>query len=561
MAKNILERIHQRCKGMEQTFRERGWERSGSDIKDYLVPDRGKFLQGNTPSTTNEANIDNRQYIIDDTGEEKLGFLVSGFMSMLVPETSVWFKAATNDPAIKDIQRVRVWFDNVTDLILRVFSNADVYGTLYNTFTEFCSFATGFQLLDSDEVLTIRPKSYTFGEAFIELGPDKMPDTFAHKSYWSAKELVDEFGEDSVSQVVKEQMKPNGQAEKRFLVWHYIEPRGKTKGLDNPNGMAFNSVYFEEENVSKGIALRTSGYHEFPVQAPRWLAISNDTYGKESPGMKQLANIKMLQSQTEDYLIISKRMGDPPLVSSGNYNDINSLPGGITNSPDITGSQPSVQPLFSQPGNPAVLREGMQDTRDLIDVGFYNPLFLIVSNTSDAKRMTATEVVSRNEEKFAMLGPILNRVFNELLKPMINRTFNILERQGFFSEDGEFPVPPELAGQDFDIEFVSVLAQAQRAVGMANIDRFVERIGTLAAISPEALDRVDFDEMVNVWGKNIPASILKDQETTDNERAARAEQQQAMAEMAAMESAAETVNKLGNTPAGGDTALAEMAEE
>ena len=201
----------------------------------------------------------------------------------------------------------------------------------------------------------------------------------------------------------------------------------------------------------------------------------------------------------------------------------------------------------------------MEKVEGAIARGFYNDLALLVSGAEN-DRMTATEVVARNEEKFALLGPVLDKLNNELLKPLIDRTFNILARQGFFDPDGMYPLPEELADIELEVEYTSILAQAQRAVGLNNVDRFVERMGILAQLDPSALDMMDTDQVVEQYGLNVPAKILREVEEAIQMREDRALQQQAAAQMAALESGAEVTNKLGNTPSGEGTALADVEE-
>ena len=74
-----------------------------------------------------------------------------------------------------------------------------------------------------------------------------------------------------------------------------------------------------------------------------------------------------------------------------------------------------------------------------------------------------------------MLGPVLERLHNELLSPFIDITFERLATAGVLP-----PPPPELEGVDLEIEFISTLAQAQRAVAAAGSDRLLGTISTLA---------------------------------------------------------------------------------
>ena len=43
---------------------------------------------------------------------------------------------------------------------------------------------------------------------------------------------------------------------------------------------------------------------------------------------------------------------------------------------------------------------------------------------------SATEIVERREEKMVMLGPVLERLHDELLDPLIGRVFQIIARAG-----------------------------------------------------------------------------------------------------------------------------------
>ena len=85
-------------------------------------------------------------------------------------------------------------------------------------------------------------------------------------------------------------------------------------------------------------------------------------------------------------------------------------------------------------------------------------LFMMIAN-SGRGQMTATEVAERHEEKLMMLGPVLSRLNEEVLRPLIERCFDILARQG------QLPPPPEeLRGQKLSVEYTSMLARSQRAI-------------------------------------------------------------------------------------------------
>ena len=52
---------------------------------------------------------------------------------------------------------------------------------------------------------------------------------------------------------------------------------------------------------------------------------------------------------------------------------------------------------------------------------------------------------------------------------------------------------------ELNVEFVSMLAQTQRAVATNSIDRFVLSLGQVASIKPEVLDKLDADQWADAY--------------------------------------------------------------
>jgi hypothetical protein len=89
-------------------------------------------------------------------------------------------------------------------------------------------------------------------------------------------------------------------------------------------------------------------------------------------------------------------------------------------------------------------------------------------------------VAERHEEKLLMLGPVLERIHYELLDPLIARTFALANEAGL--------IPPPPADVDLgatQIEYVSILSQAQKAVGVSRIEQSVQFLGNMVAVYPE----------------------------------------------------------------------------
>tara|TARA_R110001606_G_scaffold319345_1_gene466217 strand:- start:662 stop:1387 length:726 start_codon:yes stop_codon:yes gene_type:complete len=203
-----------------------------------------------------------------------------------------------------------------------------------------------------------------------------------------------------------------------------------------------------------------------------------------------------------------------------------------------------------------LIKTEIDDVEQRISRSMYEDLFLMLAN-SDRRQITAREVAEKHEEKLLMLGPVLERLHNELLDPLINRTFSIAQ------SNGVFPEPPEsLQDKELNIEYISVLAQAQRLVATGGIERLAEFAGSLAAVWPEARHKVDATQMVddfsNALGVN-PKQVRSDDAVAEiiaqeQAAAAQAAQQQQAMEMAAM------AKPLSETDVGGQSILDRAAE-
>ena len=174
----------------------------------------------------------------------------------------------------------------------------------------------------------------------------------------------------------------------------------------------------------------------------------------------------------------------------------------------------------------------------------------------DRRQVTATEIQAKQSEKMLLIGPVVERLHTELLSPLIKRTYSLMQ------EWNALPPPPEGMGYaELDVEFESVLAQAQKVTATSSIDQGIAFAVNLAGARPEALDLLSVDETVRAYWDRIgmPQACIADEQAVDAVRQQRAQEQQAMAQqqqMAAEGQAAQDISgaakNLGQTPAGAD---------
>jgi hypothetical protein len=310
---------------------------------------------------------------------------------------------------------------------------------------------------------------------------------------------VKEFGRDNCSVAVRN-LYDRGTLGAWVPLIHIIEPRAdRDPSSKAAKDMAWRSCYFEQGGQDDKY-LRDGGFRSFPALCSRWSVSGGDIYGN-SPGMEALGDVKQLQQEQ-----LRKGQGidyqtKPPLQAptSMKNSEVEMLPGGISY---YDGNTPGagIRNAFEVNLDLNHLLEDIRDVRERIKAAFYADLWLALEQVEQGK-MTAYEVAERKEEKLLMLGPTSERLHNEELSPLIKATFDRMIRAGILP-----PPPQELHGMQLNVNFISMLAQAQRAIGTNSIDRFVGNLGQIASIKPGVLDKFDEDEWAEEYSDMLGIS-------------------------------------------------------
>lgn len=526
------------------------WWAHWKEISDYLLPRSGRFFVQDRDKGWRRHNN-----IYDSTGTRALRVLAAGMMAGMTSPARPWFRLATSDPDLVKYGPVKIWLNDVTRLMQTVFERSNTYRALHSLYEELGAFGTAASLVLDDHSDVIRHYPLTTGEYCIATDYRGQVNTLYREFQKTVHEIVGEFGIDNVSSTVKN-LYDRGSLDQWITLIHAIEPRTDRDPTKRDNlNMAWRSCYFEI-GAPDGKFLRESGFKEFRAVAPRWATAGGDIYGN-SPGMEALGDIKQLQHEQ-----LAKAKGinykvDPPLQvpTSLKNRDVERLPGGVS-FVDTATPHGGIRTAFEVNLDLSHLLEDIQDVRQRINSTFYTDMFLMLANGVD-QRMTATEVAERHEEKMLMLGPVLERLHNELLDPLVEMTFSRMVAVGIVP-----PPPEELQGQDLNVEFVSMLAQAQRAVGTNSVDRFVGNLGMVAQAKPEVLDKFDSDKWADIYADMLgvdPELIVPDDKVALI-RQQRAQAQQAAAQSAMTNQAADTAQKLGNTPTTGGNAASDIMQ-
>lgn len=529
------------------------WREHGVQISNYLLPRSGRFL---TSDRNNGARRHNN--ILDSTGTRALRVLGAGLMGGATSPARPWFRLATSNGDLMKLQSVKIWTNTVSRLMRDIFQRSNTYRALHAMYEELGAFGTAACLIMDDDEDVIRMYPLTFGEYRIAVNARGEVCTLYRQFDKTVSELVDEFGYERCSSAVQN-MYNSGTLDAWVTVVHAIEPRkDRVPGRLDKKNMPYKSVYVELNNRDKKI-LSESGFKMFRVLCPRWSVSGGDIYGN-GPGHEALGDTKQLQHQQLRKAECIDYQTKPPLqipVSMKNR-EIDRLPGG-TSYVDMASASNQVKTLYDVNLRLDFLLSDIQDVRQRIQSCFYTDLFLMLSQ-ADNTSMTATEVAERHEEKLLMLGPVLERLHNELLDPLIEITFSrMLEVPGLLPEP-----PEELQGADLNVEFISMLAQAQRSVSTNSVDRYVMALGNVAQlVNPDVRDRFDADHWADAYADmlGIDPEMIVDEQIAMQKRDARNKAQQQANAAAQVEQMAGAANKAANAPTEGKNALTDVIQQ
>lgn len=517
------------------------WWAHWQEITTYLLPRNGRFyVQDRDKGWRRHNNI------YDNTGTRALRVLGAGMMAGATSPARPWFRLGTADPELNSYQPVKIWLADVTTRMQMVFQRSNTYRTLHQMYEELGAFGTAASIVLPDYNNVIHHYPVTVGEFAIAQDYQGKVCTIYREFEKTVGEIVKEYGYKNCSTTVRN-LYDRGSLDAWVRLIQAIEPRADRdiRKKDALN-MAWGSYTFEVGGNPNQF-LRESGFKDFPALVPRWATAGGDIYGN-SPGMEVLGDVKQLQHEQLRKAQVIDYQTKPPLQvpTSMKNRDVESLPGGIS---FYDGQSAGIKTAFEVNLNLQHLLGDIQDVRERVRGGFYADLFLMLANATDT-RMTATEVAERHEEKLLMLGPVLERLHNELLDPLIEMTFTRM------LEAGAIPPPPqELQGMELSVEFVSMLAQAQRAIGTNSVDRYVANLGAVASFKPDVLDKFDADQWADAYADMLgvdPNLIVgNDQVAIVRENRAKLETQRAQMEQ--VKQMSEVGRNLGTVQTGDGT--------
>jgi hypothetical protein len=317
-------------------------------------------------------------------------------------------------------------------------------------------------------------------------------DTHYRDVRFTARQAVQQFGKDRLPQVIQKAAENHTQCDSTFDFIHAVEPNPEfQQGRIDWRGKRYRSLYVSvqgEKVVDEG------GYRCLPYAVSRFFQAPGEVYGR-SPGWNLLPDIKMLNEMKKTQIRAAQKAVDPPMLlpEDGALTGFD-LTAGALNYGGISDDGKQMAMALQLGANFDIGKQGIQETRELLNDGFFINLFQILVQDHD---MTATEAMLRAQEKGQLLAPTFGRQQAEFLNPITRRELDLLYAVPGLMETLVGPMPPELlqAGGVYNTEFDSPLNRMQRAGDVVAFGQTFQALAPIAQADPTVLQVFDFEKV------------------------------------------------------------------
>ena len=573
MMANGYQTKRQRFATIEAQLRQErnSFESHWSELSEHFAPHRYR-------KTDTERNRGHKRHgkIINESGMLAARTARSGMFAGMSSPARPWRRLTTPDPDLADFGAVKDWLHTVNRRMTTLTLRSNFYHVIPTLYGDELVFGGGAIGIFEDTQDLMRCYSYPVGSSWLACNDRGVVDTFMYRYQMTVRQLVLKFGDPQASEANKwkpfsshvKSLWDAGSYETAIYLMHVITPNMEfdPRRLEAKYAMPYSSCYYEQGMGANGLTqvqysahdgfLKESGLPYFPILAPQWEKAGEDTYSTTCPGMEALGTTKEIQSTEKRLSKAIEKMLNPPMQGPSSLrNHKPSLIAGDFTAVDSLNDKGGLRPVHEV--NMAVQHVEARIARmeERVDRCFYVDMFLMIDRMQGVQPRNEAEIAERHEEKLLALGPVLESNNDGLFDPLTDIQFQLLQKAGMIPE-----APQELAGMDLKVEYESIMAKAQKLVGVAGTERFIGFIGNVAAAKPEVLDRINADELADEYGDmmGVSTKIIVPLEQAMQIREQRAQQQAQQQAMAAATQATQAAAQLSDADLSTDNALTRM---
>lgn len=496
--------------------------------------------------------------------QEQLKKGASGFSVHMTSAARKWFEIASALPAQTSSPQqdgLDKGLEVLTDAVREVFAASGIYAQLDKLYEHLLAFGTGCMLVLPERRASgyrlVRAVTLRFGTYALGIGADGLVNRVSRRFEFTASQLADSFGLERLPPSLRSEVLSGKGSNTRVEVTCLVEPNHVDGRPDEiatlaslGEEMIYRACYWANWSEPGYELLDVRGVPINPIVAPRLEKEHGDVWGR-GRGLDALPGARALAALREDAINIAGNIADPALVVDVSLQGypLRLERGGITYWPMGDGKSPTA-PAVPVPQSLAGLAELQQDIRsEIADTLLVTRFAVIDALKANPGVKTATEVEQLVRENLGLLGPIVTGLDHELLDPLVGAvatlTLQAAQEMGL-SLDVLSPV----LTQGLKIVYVGEIHQAMKAGNISAITGLTGYIGTLMQVtrSPAVTDSLDADRAIRDFAESVGASklLLKSPDEVAAIRQARADEQQRMVQLAAMQQVASAAKDGGS---------------
>lgn len=521
MGDKLADSILKRLSGLN-VYRAK-WIRVWNDVARYVMPNHSPVSI--LTQSVNKGSP--KPQPLDTIGIDCRMLLAAFIYSNTVYSGEQWFdlKEQVDKGAVEDRTKSE-FLQKLAGVVLDLTTSSN-FDHVYRQFLDnYVSFGTGvffWELKDSE--LFCRQWSVT-DNVFIAENSKGEVDTVFRIFGYTAKQAVEEFGYDNVSEEIRTAYADSSKCAQEFSFVHAVYPRPESErdpDKTTPKNKPFADIYVERASRK---VVSVGGRDSFPYCASRFFNMG-ETYGR-SPAMNAIPSLKAVSMATWAYLKNVEFNAKPMVFAPPALYDKVKIEADTVNAWD---SAQGDLKIWSPSGDMNSPLDFCDKKKEEIRKLFYVDRIQYL----DQKNMTATEAQLRYDEMIQGFSPVLSALQSEFFTPFIENLANEVVRQKLID------IPKELEGDkglDFVVDYKSRLNAKLKSAFNANILTFVRLIaeyGQAKGSSPLAAVYLNDDGIIKAFAKNcnVLGVALNSDEEIESIKQAQTEQAQ-MAQAAQM---------------------------
>jgi hypothetical protein len=503
------------------------------EMAPYLAPSRSGILTKRVPGDKQTRQV------YDSTSTMAAELCAHFVAGQVINPSQLWGAMTLRHPRKRAQDTLNEWLEESRDRMLTRLSQSMFYAEAVESKIDWVGFGTGFLLREElpqpvnrtvQGFRGFRFEAVKTGRFVTAEGSDGLIDTMYRCTSMSARQLVDRFGKNAVSEKVR-QCLVNEKPDDPFDILHAVYPRSLAdqRYAAGAQKMPWASCWVEKD--AKHLIFE-SGYRTFPGAIYRYTKTPGETFGR---GRGHLAFPDTWTLNQAKHLALDDwalKISPPPLVAHDSVIGTLRLRPGTPTVINTRGRsiQDVIQP-YQTGSRPEVSQIKEEELRKSIRQIFFVDQILMLMEVNKSE-MTAEEWRSKIGLLFKIMGPVYGRVEHEFLRQIWDGVFDEMMAAGEFSDP-----PDEIYETDgqIDTAFQNPIARAQRRGDVEAMVQTIQDLAGFAPFAPQVYDRFDPEKSATMIAEinGYPARATRNDEEMEALAQARQEQQAQEQQLAA----------------------------